>query len=189
MLAIRLLILFIYLFSGANMSTTKENINEYFRLSQEIVIYYQNTAYTYSADKEEFKKIISSMDKICLDSHEMPAYGVSLDPDTREAIKSGLWVEFKFEQTQEHNDMPFDSLLINVNSEDSGFNLIRLHDNSYEGRCFYLSLDGNMSALFETLITLIWPYKRRTALKHKAVLFYRTLRAGWLAPQILNRAI
>ena len=85
----------------------------------------------------------------------MPAYGVSIDKDTRDALKTGLWLELKFSTTLTHNEMPFDSLLIEVDSEYSGFNIIRHHDNQYEGRCYYINLEKDMSSLYETIENIL----------------------------------
>ena len=87
-------------------------------------------------------------------SHEMPALGVSLDNETRNELKNGLWLEFNYKTTQTYNEMPFDSLLIKVEPDNSGFNVLRKHDNLYEGRCYYINLDCNMSALYNKILEI-----------------------------------
>ena len=100
----------------------------------------------------EFMNIINGFVDMIECAHEMPAFGVSLHEATIEAMKTGIWVEFSFAETQVHNEMLFDSLLINVEKEWSGFNLIRKYEGKYEGRCFYLNLeDEDMSKLYELL--------------------------------------
>ena len=74
-----------------------------------------------------------------------------LDNETREAIKTGLWIELIYSNTQEYNEMPFDTLLIQVEKDYTGFNIIRKHNDKYEGRCFYLALNGDMSKLYDIL--------------------------------------
>lgn len=134
---------------------TNNVISDYFNNADKILVYIDNNIEEYTADTIEFKQITDSLQKIVTNAHEIPAYGVSIDSETREAIKQGTWVELKYKSTETHNEMPFDSLLIKVDSEYSGFNLIRLHDNQYEGRCFYLSLDNTMEELYNTLQELI----------------------------------
>ena len=86
------------------------------------------------------------------DSFSMPAFAVSLDNLTKEEMKSGLWLEFVFDKTMNINEMPFDSLLVNVNKDQYGINLIRGNDGIYEGRCFYLDLRGkNLDELYDYL--------------------------------------
>ena len=116
-----------------------------------IVIYNNNAVTNINAEDETYAKITEAILTICKDAREMPAFGVSLDSETREAIKTGLWIELVYSTTQEYNEMPFDSLLIQVEKDYTGFNIIRKQNNKYEGRCFYLSLNGDMTALYDAL--------------------------------------
>ena len=87
----------------------------------------------------------------------MPAFGVALHNDTIEVMTKGIWVEFIFDNTKSHNEMLFDSLLINVVGEHSGFNIIRKYQGQYEGRCFYVDLiDNNLSTLEEYIKSIKW---------------------------------
>ena len=82
-------------------------------------------------------------------AHEMPAYGVSLDRETRKAVKSGVWAEFVFDKALSSNGMPFEKLLVNVQPEWSGFNIIRYTAaHGYDGRCFYYDLVNKDMRLF-----------------------------------------
>ena len=155
MLAIRLILILIMLFSGGSMDNTQDSILDYFALSQEIVVYNNDKQVTIENESNEFQDIIDVMHDMCLDSHEMPAFGVSLDNETRLAMKSGLWIEFRFDKQYIYSEMPFDRLLISVDAESSGFNIIRYHNDMYEGRCYYLNLNNDMSALQSTLIQII----------------------------------
>ena len=47
--------------------------------------------------------------------------------------------------------MDFEGLLIKVEKDWHGFNLIRKNNGKYDGRCFYLSLENSMDELYETL--------------------------------------
>jgi len=134
---------------------TEQNITDFFDTAESIVIYNESNAITFNKDEKEYADILNILNESTHNSHEMPAYGVSLDQDTREAIKKGVWIELVYTNTLYHNDMPFDSLLIQVDSMFTGINLIRKHDNMYEGRCYYLDLNNNLSILYEKITTLI----------------------------------
>jgi hypothetical protein len=87
------------------------------------------------------------------DSHTMPAFGVSIHTETLKAIKNGVWLKLQYNGTQEVDGMPFDELLIEVNPEFSGFNIIRGNKGIYEGRCFYIDLDNiTMELLYDFVI-------------------------------------
>lgn len=100
-------------------------------------------------DADSFNNAIKQMLE---GSHEMPALGVALHEETIAAMQEGSWVELTYNKEYMYNDMPFDKLLIQVKAEDSGFNIIRHYNNKYDGRCYYVSLAGDMlrvSELFE----------------------------------------
>lgn len=102
----------------------------------------------------EYEAILNELNKMLEESHEMPAFGVSLDHETKESKKSGVWLELKYSETIIHNEMPFDSLLIQVEKDWSGFNIYRGNKGVYEGRCYYIDLvDNNMDNLYDLLIT------------------------------------
>ena len=86
--------------------------------------------------------------------HEMPAYSVALNSDTKEAMRLGLWLELSFTTLQTYNEMPFDKLLIEIQPDWSGFNIIRHHDGIYEGRCYYISLNNQtLHSLYDYLLS------------------------------------
>ncbi|MBP3630291.1 MAG: hypothetical protein J6J23_02255 [Clostridia bacterium] len=94
-----------------------------------------------SKGDSRFNEIISRFAKLLDGYREMPAFGVSLDNETVEAMKSGEWVEFVFQEVYVHNGMPYKRLLMNIQAGNSGFNLIRNYNEKYEGRCFYVELN------------------------------------------------
>ena len=100
---------------------------------------------------EKFEKILKTLKDVAEYSHDMPAFGVSLDNLTKEEIKTGIWIELEFKKTYLFNEMPFDALLIKVEQDSYGFNLIRRNNGKYEGRCFYLSLNESMNNLYEVI--------------------------------------
>ena len=135
------------------MSPTLPALHQYFEISNSVAIYNKGEEYTLNSN--ERKMIMASMEKMLSNSHEMPAFGVSLDNETRSELKNGVWVEFNYPSTQKYNDMSFDSLLIRVSPDDMGFNIIRKHDGLYEGRCYYISLELNMQVLYNTILQII----------------------------------
>lgn len=120
-----------------------------------IEISIENNTKEFDKDSKEFISIVEIAIDMLKNAHEMPAFGVSLDSETREAIKHGTWLEIFFKGVNTHNDMPFEKLLIEVNPEWTGFNIIRYYDGKYDGRCFYIDLvDNNMSELYNLLNNL-----------------------------------
>ncbi len=84
-------------------------------------------------------------------SLEKPAYSVSLHDQTVEAMKEGFWVKFIFNQTMVKHEMPFDELLIHIEQDCHGLNVIRGNNGKYEGRCFYLDLEGTLDDVYNFL--------------------------------------
>ncbi|MBE5736740.1 MAG: hypothetical protein E7356_05275 [Clostridiales bacterium] len=82
-------------------------------------------------------------------AHAMPALGVALHEETIAAMQEGFWIELIYDKEYMYNEMPFDKLLIQVRAEDSGFNIIRHYNNKYDGRCYYVSLAGDMAGVAE----------------------------------------
>ncbi len=94
-------------------------------------------------DDEKFSKIKDKLNYVFFVSRLMPAYCVSLHKETQQALQNEKWLQLNFKEVQWKNELPFSALLFKL-EEVSGFNLIRLHENKYEGRCLYLSLDETL---------------------------------------------
>lgn len=125
-----------------------ENWNSIISSAESVVVYTSGEKINIDKTHDNFALIIDEFLTMIDGGHDMPAFGVSLDTETRNVMSAGVWLEFVFDKTHEYNDMPFESLLIELNPEYSGFNLIRKVDDKYEGRCFYISLvDKDMSKL------------------------------------------
>lgn len=124
---------------------------ELFEVSNKIVVYNNGVEKVIGAQDTLFETILKAMNMVNEGGHEMPALGVALDNEVRESLKTGLWIEFWYAETVEHNQMPFDRLLVEVVPDYMGYNLIRHFDGEYGGRCFYMSLDGDMTRLFESI--------------------------------------
>ena len=88
------------------------------------------------------------------DARQMPAFGVSIHKLTVEEMKSGIWVKFIYQQTMEVDGMPFDELLVHVQKDMHGVNIIRGNGGYYNGRCFYLDLNGTLDEVYDFLANL-----------------------------------
>ena len=123
-----------------------DKITEYAK-SVNVIVDGVTTAYAVGGDK--FNEICAVWNNMLSGAHEMPAYGVSLDRETRKAVKSGVWAEFVFDKALSSNGMPFEKLLVNVQPEWSGVNIIRYTAaHGYDGRCFYYDLVNKDMRLF-----------------------------------------
>lgn len=101
---------------------------------------------------EDYMKILNTFNEMIDGSHQMPALGVSIHELAIEGRKHGTWLEFNFDKTYCFNDLPFDALLIEIEPNFGGFNLIRRVDGRYDGRCLYLNLNNkNMQVLYDLL--------------------------------------
>ena len=107
------------------------------------MIVFYNNGQIETMTESQVDKVDSHFQEAISNALEMPAFGVSLDKLTKEEMKKGFWLEFKFDETCCSSDMPFDSLLVKIEKSSFGVNLIRGNDGVYEGRCFYLDLNGN----------------------------------------------
>lgn len=104
--------------------------------------------------KTEFDEFENIFCETIKDAHQLPAISISLDSETKEAMKEGLWIKFIFDKTQVKSEMPFDELLIKLEKDSFGFNIIRGNDGVYEGRCFYLDLQKDCNKLYDFLYNL-----------------------------------
>ncbi|MBQ8761745.1 MAG: hypothetical protein IJZ26_00280 [Clostridia bacterium] len=127
------------------------NINNFFEKSKNIIIFKDGKSKLYKQNTQEYKNIMEKFMQQVNYSYEMPAFGVSLHNETVKAMKSGVWIRFDFETEQQHNGMPFNSLLINITQDMYGFNVIRMQGKEYDGRCFYLNLEDNMNNFYDYL--------------------------------------
>lgn len=131
-------------------------IKQVFNDAQSVNVYNDGVKVTYSTGTEYFNKILDCWNTLIGDSRQVPALGVSLNAQTKEDKKSGLWLEFCFAKQLKRSDMPFEKLLINVRRGDCGINIIRYTANyGYDGRCYYLDLvNKNTACLYELLYDL-----------------------------------
>lgn len=128
-------------------------LSDYFVICDNICIVCDNIKSL--LDNNTTETIKSELKNLFENSHEMPALGVSIHNETVTELEKGLWLILQYNETKYHNDMPFDELLIKVNKEDYGLNIIRGNNGIYEGRCYYLNLDKNTSKLYNTINQLL----------------------------------
>lgn len=127
-------------------------MQEIFDEVQQIDIYNNGSPAKLLPAQTGYKLVINAFKNLLANARQMPAFGVSLDNETRTAMKEGLWVEFDFGKKLWYSQMSFEKLLVQVVSSYSGFNIIRYNsDEGYWGRCYYFALDGDMSQFYEVL--------------------------------------
>ena len=129
-------------------------INDYFDKSTSVITYVDGISREYENDSQEYKDILSTLNTLCENSRDLPALGVSLHNETKEALSKNVWIELIYNNTIYHNEMSFDSLLINIQPNYMGFDLIRGLNGKYEGRCFHLSINGYITPLYDLIVSI-----------------------------------
>ena len=132
------------------------NLDDSFKSAESINVYNEGIIKTFASNSKQFQEILACWADMISYVHLMPAFGVSLNDLTLQAMQSGLWVEFDFAKQLESDEMPYEKLLIQVAKGNCGFNLIRYNAvGGYDGRCFYYDLNGkNMDELYDLLLNL-----------------------------------
>lgn len=148
----KLLCCLVILFMGGNMDL--EILSQNFNNSSFIIVTIDNKETCLNKGEDKYELVLKALENVVDKAKEMPAFGVSLDKETREQKQTGKWIELVFEGVQSHNDMPYESLLIEVQKDWQGFNIIRKNNGKYDGRCFYLELEGNMEPLYNAISEL-----------------------------------
>ncbi len=85
-------------------------------------------------------------------SYTAPAFGVCMDDQVKEERQQGVWLEFDVAGEHEHNDLPYTRLLINIQPDFYGYNVLRYYDGKYDGRCIYLNLSHNSTSFYEYIV-------------------------------------
>lgn len=128
-----------------------EKIADY---STGINVYIDGETAVYPVGSEKFNEICAEWNAMLDGAHIMPAFGVSLHHETVKQMKKGVWAEFEFDKQYSSNDMPYEKLLIAVNPDWCGFNIVRCTpERGYDGRCFYYDLVGKNMAEFYNVLT------------------------------------
>ena len=128
-----------------------EKITDY---AKEVNVYNNGKTAIYPVGSAKFNEICAQWNAMLDGAHIMPAFGVSLHRETVKQMQKGVWAEFGFDKQYSSNGMPYEKLLIAVNPEWSGFNIVRYTaERGYDGRCFYYDLvSKNMSAFYNCLV-------------------------------------
>lgn len=139
------------MFGGKNLNTDNYFIDLMNEVSS-INIYNDNVVTTLQNNDIEFNLLIGITKDLLKGYYETPAFGVALNNETLNELKKGMHIEFVFDKTFVHNELTFEKLLVNINQDFTGFNIIRYHNNKYDGRCFYINLKNkNMKNLYKYL--------------------------------------
>lgn len=131
-------------------------LNEIVENANEITVYNEGKIFTYKSGEKQFGEIMKGWSVLTENVHEMPAFGVSIDKETRDALQRGLWVEFSFADQQIHSEMTFDKLLVCIEKGFTGFNIIRYNaEYGYSGRCYYYDLvNKDMTYFYDIIVNL-----------------------------------
>ncbi|MDE6373855.1 MAG: hypothetical protein K2L72_05080, partial [Clostridia bacterium] len=122
------------------MQVELEKITDY---AKSINVYNEGQRTAYVVGESEFNEICASWNSMLDGAHIMPAFGVSLNKETVRELKNGVWAEFVFGQELSSDGMPYEKLLVKVQPDWCGFNIIRYTaERGYDGRCFYYDLVG-----------------------------------------------
>ena len=135
---------------GLGVSMKFENITNYVYNSQQAQVIIDGTYY----QVDDIDNLNNVLRKMLEDSYDMPALGVSIHTEVIKGINQGTWLKLQYNGTQYVDDMPFDELLIEVNSEFGGFNIIRGNKGIYEGRCYYVNLYNSTMQTLSDYISL-----------------------------------
>lgn len=133
---------------GVNMEY--KDIRHYITNYDKAIVIIQDTYYS----NINYEEINAELNQMLDDAYSMPALGVSLHTQTLNELKNGVWLKLQYNGTQYVDDMPFDELLININPEFQGFNIIRGNKGIYDGRCYYINLTNKTMEALYNYITL-----------------------------------
>lgn len=134
-------------FAGApvmtsNLITQLYNCNQIYLINNGVEVKLENSV------------ISSELETLFADAYFTPAFGVALHHETVNQLKSGLWLEFRFNKQHVFNQMPYKKLLIKFEPDLYGFNIIRFNNGKYDGRCYYLNLKNNTTNFYNFLTTI-----------------------------------
>ncbi len=132
------------------MEISLENLTSY---AQSVKVYENGEASAYCVGERKFEEICVAWNGMRAGARQRPASGVRLNDETVHALNDGVWAEFVFDKELSADGMPFERLLVNVQPEWSGFNIVRYTaEYGYDGRCFYFDLANDMSGFYNVLI-------------------------------------
>ena len=120
--------------------------------SSEIVIYKDSQIVKLSTDEQtEIKNLLIIAFGNAV---QMPAYSVCIDEFVKEEINEGYWLKIIYNDTQIKDEMHYDELLIHIENNLKGVNILRGNDGKFEGRCYYFILENNLNDVYQYIDTL-----------------------------------
>ena len=143
-----------FLIGGFMQNTQITTFPDWFQQANKVSVFHNGQQIVFEKDADNFVSVIETLQQTTNGAHDMPAFSVSLDSETRQELSNGVWLELCFANTNTFNELPFDALLFKLQSEDCGMNVIRKHNGKYEGRCFYLNLQNNCEELYKLVESL-----------------------------------
>ena len=127
-------------------------IESFFSLANNIIIYKDNQII--ELNKEEKNQFEDLFFVAFENAQQSPAFCVCMKENVQEEIKQGYWVKFVYADKQIRNEMPYDELLIHIEKNISGVNVLRGNDGIFEGRCYYFDLENNLDDVYEFIENL-----------------------------------
>lgn len=88
-------------------------------------------------NKEEFNRQFRFMVE---HAYYMPGMGIAKDSIIQKELKKGYWVEFGYLSKKTFAEYDFTSLILRLQPDLDGFNVVRGVNGKYEGKTFYLKL-------------------------------------------------
>ena len=147
----KIVLLFVLILGFLTMSGFDEkSVLDYISKSNTINILINGKEYSYSNTSTEYHEIMDAFMNMCEGGYEMPALGVSIN-ESKKKFYDKFCIEFAFDKTMEHLGMEFNCLLIEINKDYCGFNILRGTDGIYNGRNYYFNLNKNMKNFYKTL--------------------------------------
>ena len=123
------------------------SIQEAILSADDLSISYLHNEYSFEKEDKEFVFLMNVIDGVLRDSHQVPALGVALHDEVIREKENRNWIEFGFSAKVKCNDMEFDGLLVFLDKDMGGVNIYRRSDGKYEGRCFYINLNIDISGM------------------------------------------
>lgn len=143
-----------------------DNLTDSFRVASKMVVSIDGHDEVFEKGNDKFEKIVLALEKVVVDSHEMPSYGVSLDEETRKEKTNGIWIELVFDGPCKHEGMDFESLLFKVQENGYAISFIRKFNGKYEGRCFHLSLASSVKPFYENIVPILHVKSEKSSVKN-----------------------
>ena len=118
----------------------EDSLIDYLQYVESFTIFKYGKTNEINAENKEFVLIKNKLNLLFYSARIMPAFGVSLHTETLDVLETDNWLQINFLKELQINGLNFNALLFKM-EKTNGFNLIRLYNNKYEGRCIFLDLN------------------------------------------------